>query len=79
MSNYHYRLWDNYWRTYRINAETAIQIAVRQVPGQVVKVELDYEHGLLLYEVYIRTIYGLYEVHVDAGTGQILKIESEDD
>jgi uncharacterized membrane protein YkoI len=57
----------------------AIQIALQQVPGQVLRVELDYENGILIYEVYIRTTYGIYEVNVDATTGQVLKIESEND
>lgn len=75
----YYRLWDCYWRTYRINSEMAIQIALQQVPGQVLRVELDYENGILIYEIYIRTTYGIYEVNVDATTGQVLKIESEND
>ncbi|QNU67284.1 PepSY domain-containing protein [Ruminiclostridium herbifermentans] len=85
MHNYGYRnsyyptLWDNYWRSYRINAESAIQIALSQVPGQVLKVELDYDDGLLVYEIYIRTTHGIYEVNVNALTGQILKVEKEYD
>ncbi|HEY8422200.1 MAG TPA: PepSY domain-containing protein [Thermoclostridium sp.] len=74
----HYSLWDGYWGRYRINSETAIQIALQQVPGQVLKVELDDDDGLLVYEIDIRTQSGVYEVHVNATTGQILKIERED-
>ncbi len=77
-NNMYYRLWDGYWRNYRINSEAAIQIALQQVPGQVIKVELDYEYGMLVYEIDIRTQSGVYEVHVNANTGQILKIEMED-
>jgi uncharacterized membrane protein YkoI len=51
---------------------------LQQVPGQVIKVELDYEYGMLVYEIDIRTQSGVYEVHVNANTGQILKIEMED-
>lgn len=76
-NNLYYSLWDNYWRSYRINSEAAIQIALQQVPGQVIKVELDYENGILVYEIDILTISGVYEVHVDAITGQILKIERD--
>lgn len=75
--NLYYSLWDNYWRSYRINSEAAIQIALRRVPGQVIKVELDYEDGILVYEIDIRTTSGVYEVHVDAITGQILKVERD--
>jgi len=76
---YYSGIWDSHWRSYRINSEAAIQIALQRVPGQVVKVELDYDNGLLVYEVDVRTTYGLYEVHIDATTGQILKIEREND
>jgi uncharacterized membrane protein YkoI len=77
-NNMYYRLWDAYWRSYRINSEVAIQIALQQVPGQVIKVELDYENGILVYEIDIRTPSGIYEVHVNAVTGQVLKVEIDD-
>jgi uncharacterized membrane protein YkoI len=72
-----YYLWDNYWRSYRIDSEAAIQIALMRVPGQVVKVELDYDNGILVYEIDILTASGVYEVYVHAITGQILKVERE--
>jgi uncharacterized membrane protein YkoI len=75
----HFSLWDGYWGSYRINSETAIQIALQQVPGQVIKVELDYDNGILVYEIDIRTQSGVYEVQVAAANGQILKVEREDD
>jgi uncharacterized membrane protein YkoI len=74
-----YYVWDNFWRSYRINTEAAIQIALQQVPGQVIKAELDYENGILIYEIDIRTISGVYEVYVHAFTGQILKVEKDND
>ena len=78
-SDPYYSIWDGYWRSNRINSEAAIQIALQRVPGQVIKVELDYENGVLVYEIDIRTLTGIYEVHVNAADGQILKIEREDD
>lgn len=63
------------WRSYRINRETAIQIALQQVPGQVINVELYYDYGTLIYEINIRTTSGVYEVYIDAFTGQIYEIE----
>lgn len=72
-------LWDNFWRSYRIDSEMAIQIALQQVPGKVIKIELDNDDGLLVYEVYISTIEGIYEVDVNASTGKILKVEREND
>ncbi|KYH28339.1 PepSY domain-containing protein [Clostridium colicanis] len=62
-----------------LTSEAAIQIALQRVPGQVIKVELDYENGILVYEIDIRTSLGVYEVHVDAITGRILKVERDFD
>lgn len=76
-NNSYYCLWDSYWRSYRINSEAAIQIALQRVPGQVIKVELDNDNGILVYEIDIRTTSGVYEVYVHAITGQILKVEKE--
>ncbi|CAB1262787.1 YKOJ [Clostridiaceae bacterium BL-3] len=73
-------LWDNYWRQYRISAETAVQIALQRVPGQVLRVEVDTEDGLLVYEVYIRTTSGIiYEVTINANTGEILDVDRQND
>ncbi|EDK34855.1 Hypothetical protein CKL_2843 [Clostridium kluyveri DSM 555] len=73
-------LWDGYWRQYRINTETAIQNALQRVPGQVLRVEMDVEDGLLVYEIHIRTTNGMvYEVTIDANTGEILEVDRQDD
>lgn len=77
--NFYSSLWDGYWGSYRISSEAAIQIALQRVPGQVIKVELDDYNGLLVYEIDIRTQRGVYEVHVNAVTGQIIKTEMEDE
>lgn len=63
----------------KANSNGLKKVAALQVPGQVIKVELDDENGFLVYEIDIRTQTGVYEVHVNAATGQILKIEREDD
>ncbi|WP_461612165.1 PepSY domain-containing protein [Clostridium sp. Marseille-QA1073] len=75
MTDLYYSLWDNYWRTYRINSEAAIQIALEQFPGQVMKVEIDYKDELLIYKVTIRSTTGIYKVEIDANTGQILEVD----
>lgn len=43
-----------------------VQIAFKQVKGQEVKVELNTENGILIYEVGIKTNYRIYEIDVDA-------------
>lgn len=60
----------------QITIEDAISIARDQIPGEVVKAELDREHGRLVYEVEIISTQGpKYEVEVDASTGNIVHIE----
>lgn len=60
----------------RISIEEAMNIATGQVPGQVVKVELEHEKGVLVYEVDIVTTQGVkYEVTVDANNGTILEVK----
>lgn len=76
-TNNYYILWDDYWRSYRINSEAAVEIALKRVPGQFLKVELYYEDGVLVYEIDIRTLNGIYEVKVAADTGGIFKVEKE--
>lgn len=65
---------------HRITAEQAVQIALQQVPGQVLHVDLDMENGLLVYEVFILTVQNIiYEVEINARTGVIVTIEQEND
>lgn len=65
-----------YNRYSRISITDAMNIATEQIPGEIVKVELDTENGRLVYEVEIRNMHGVkYEVEVDAQTGRIVKIE----
>ncbi len=60
----------------QITIEEAMDIALQQVPGQVVKVELDSKNGMQVYEVEIITSQGSkYEVEVDVNTGGIVDID----
>lgn len=60
----------------RITINQAMAIALERVPGQVVKAELDYDDGRLVYEIDVRTAEGYkYEVKVDANTGTILRVK----
>ncbi|MCR2042681.1 PepSY domain-containing protein [Anaerosalibacter massiliensis] len=69
---------DNHWRIHQISGSEAIEIALRHVPGEVLKVELDTENGILVYEITIRTYTGMYyEVKIDANTGEVIEIERE--
>lgn len=64
----------------RITMQQAQEIALARVPGQIVHVDMELEHGVLVYEVFILTADNrLYEVEVLAKSGRILKVEEEDD
>lgn len=67
----------NYGAFYReITIVDAMNIALQQVQGQVVKAELDMEKGLKVYEVDIITPQGVkYEVLVDVNTGGIVGVK----
>lgn len=56
--------------------EQANEIALQRVPGHVVKSELDYDDGMLLYEIDVRANDGQkYEVKIDAVTGEVLRVK----
>lgn len=78
-SEEHNLYWLNHWQHpqyRRISMEQANEIALQRVPGQVVKSELEFEDGILIYEVDIRTADGLkYEVEIDAVTGEVVKVK----
>lgn len=60
----------------QLTIEEAIRIAQAQVPGQVVKAEIDRKGNRLIYEVEIVTNQGVkYEVEIDANSGAVLSVE----
>ncbi|MET0535530.1 MAG: PepSY domain-containing protein [Steroidobacter sp.] len=55
-----------------------LAIASKEVPGDVIEVELDDEDKTLVYEIKILTSTGrVREVEIDARTGTVLKIEDD--
>ena len=55
-----------------------LAIASKEVPGDVIEVELEDERGALVYEIKILTSTGrVREVEIDARTGAVLKIEDD--
>lgn len=64
------------YRQRRISIVEAMNIALEQVPGQVVKAELDHEKGMLVYEIDIVTAQNVkYEVVVDANNGSVIEVK----
>ncbi len=55
-----------------------LAIASKEVPGDVIEVELEDERDALVYEIKILTSTGrVREVEIDARTGAVLKIEDD--
>ncbi|MBW7946050.1 MAG: PepSY domain-containing protein [Sphingomonadaceae bacterium] len=55
-----------------------LALAQARVKGEVLKIELEQEHGVLSYEVKILTKKGrVREVELDARTGALIKIEDD--
>ncbi|KOP64806.1 peptidase M4 [Bacillus sp. FJAT-18019] len=64
----------------RITMQQAQEIALARVPGQIVHVDMDLEHGVMVYEIFIQTADNrLFEVEILARSGRILSVEEEDD
>ncbi|MGB0911209.1 MAG: PepSY domain-containing protein [Nitrospirales bacterium] len=61
----------------QITIEQAIETAKKDVPGTVIKAELEKEHGPLMWEIEIQTSEGkVKEVHLDGTTGKRLAFQS---
>ncbi|QBQ05114.1 peptidase [Sporosarcina pasteurii] len=69
---------NQYSRYSRISIDDAMAIALEQIPGEVVKVELDTDNGAFVYEVDIISRQGIkYEFEIDAETGRIIKMHQD--
>ena len=56
-----------------------LPLALREVPGEVIEVELEREGGLLIYEIEVLARTGrVRKVKLDARTGAVLRVEDED-
>ena len=61
----------------RITQEQAEAIALGYVQGRVLRTELDTEHGVTYFEVYIELENGHAEVYINADTGELIRIDEE--
>ncbi|MBU5468338.1 PepSY domain-containing protein [Virgibacillus sp. MSJ-26] len=60
----------------QIDIIEAINIALDQVPGEVVEAERKRKHGTMIYEVEIVNEQGVkYEVEIDRNTGNVISVE----
>lgn len=63
----------------KITPKVAENAALAEVPGKVIKVSLDNENGYVVYSVEISTNAGVKDVKVDAGTGQVLYVDIDNE
>ena len=64
----------------KITEDEAINMALEKVPGTVNEIELEVENGTVVYEIKVLSTDGTeQEVKVDAQTGEVLKVEADDD
>ena len=63
-----------------ISKDEAKSIALKQIKGRVIYVDLDTDNGITKYEVIILTDQNkVYEVEINANSGEVIKIEQEND
>jgi uncharacterized membrane protein YkoI len=70
------------WALATLPADSAVKIALARVPGgKVTQAELEEEDGRLIYsfDIKVEGKKGTDEVHVDARTGEVVKVEHEDE
>ncbi|MED1951406.1 PepSY domain-containing protein [Brevibacillus centrosporus] len=58
------------WKQVKISTEEAKKRALAAQPGTIREIELEWEHGLLLYKVEIKTLAKKVDIYVDATTGE---------
>jgi uncharacterized membrane protein YkoI len=64
----------------KISMDFAMNEALKQVPGKVLRAELENENGYLVYGVEIaKADHQMADVKIDAGNGKILKIDQGKD
>jgi len=63
-----------------LTEDQIIEIALTEIPGEVLEVEMDDEDGVTIYEVEILDDDGVeFELILAADTGEILEVEEEGD
>ena len=67
------------FETAAIPSDSAVAIAKANTPGRIVKAELENEDGTLIYsfDIAVEGQEGVTELHVDAQTGAVVKMEHE--
>ncbi len=66
-------------RLAKVSKTQAEAVALAALPGEVVRAKLDDENGYLIWQVDVRQAQGVAEVKVDAGNGQVVAIDHDED
>lgn len=62
----------------KIDMNKAMRLALEQVPGSVIAVELDIDEGIVYWELEVRSTSGaLYDVEIDANSGRIIEVDRD--
>ncbi|MFF2479817.1 PepSY domain-containing protein [Paenibacillus sp. NPDC058071] len=62
-----------------LTAEQAKKLALKQVQGEAVKTEVEWDDGIKEYEVTVRTGKGMVEVTIAAADGRLISIDYDED
>ncbi len=61
----------------RITEKEAEEIALKKVKGEVINIKLETDDNREYYEVIIKSTDSIYEIEIDAKTGQVIEVEKE--
>lgn len=68
---------EKFKNTASLSKDKAVEIAKANYDGELYKIQLDNEHGRLIYDVELRAALEKAEFEIDAETGEILSFETE--
>jgi hypothetical protein len=63
----------------KLSVDEAAKIALNKVNGKITEVEKEWEHGRLEYKFEIQSTRGEADIRVDAETGEVTRVELDDD
>lgn len=64
--------------TTAIDVNQASKIALEQVPGTIIAVDLDTDDGVVYWEIEVRSTDGsLYDIEIDATTGRVIEVDRD--
>ena len=61
----------------QVSVEQAIAVALTEVPGTLLEMELDDEKGTVIWEAKVRGANGVQKVKIDAATAEVLRVKKD--